>query len=94
MRKIIIAILVVSALGLAGCAGKTITGASGQQTSTVPATVSTALTQAAGVMQAIATLPPAPVDDATQKQLAGWKAWAAYLAPLVGVAAKAVISGL
>jgi hypothetical protein len=94
MRKTIIVALIVSALALAGCAEKTTTGATGQQASTVPATVSTALSQAAGVMQAIATLPEAPVDEATQKQLAGWKAWAAYLAPIVGVAAKAVVAGM
>lgn len=94
MHKIIIVTLIVSALAMAGCAGKTSTGANGRQAPTVSTTVSTALAQAAGVMQAIATLPPAPVDEATQKQLAGWKAWAAYLAPIVGVAAKAVVVGM
>ena len=55
------------------------------------------LAQASGVLNAVANLPAAPVDSATQRQMAGWQAWAAYLAPMVATVgisvAKAALAG-
>lgn len=84
MRKTIAAIMLFFVLTLAGCAS--------QQTVN-------ALQQSAGVLSAIATLPPVPADAKTQAQVAGWQAWAAYLAPLVesvgvGIARAAIVGGL
>lgn len=84
-KRFVVAAIVAGCLSLqlASCAGKL-----GQ--TAVNVTASDALQQTAGVLTAIGNLPPAPTDPETQKQLAGWQAWARYLAPLVGSVALSV----
>jgi hypothetical protein len=71
--RTVIMLMLVCSLGLAGCAGK-----QGQAIN-----AGEVLQQASGVMAAVANMQPAPVDAQTQAQMAGWQAWAQYLAPLV-----------
>ena len=80
MRKFLPALVLSLVLGLsAGCAGKTVNGLTAAEIST----------QAAGVAAALESLPKAPADAKTQETVAGYAAWAAFLAKSVSIVAGA-----
>lgn len=89
MRKLIVALSIVAALGCAACA-KTITATDGTATAM---TTDEALTQAQGAATALATLAQtSPMDDVTKQQMAGYAAWADFALRAAGIIATA--SGL
>jgi hypothetical protein len=88
MRNISLSLLLVSCLVLPACAKL---GASQSSAgSGVGISATDIATQADGVATALANLPAVPADEATAKQLAGYVAWAQYLAKAAATVATAV----
>lgn len=78
-----VALAAAALLLLGGCAGKTVNGLTAAEIST----------QAAGVAAALESLPKAPADVKTQETVAGYAAWAAFLAGATAAVAGAAVAG-
>jgi len=83
---VVLALCLAMTIILGACARQPAATDSGVSASTV-------LSQSAGVLTALATLPPAPTDPATQAQIAGWQSWAAWLAPLAANLGESLLAG-
>lgn len=84
MRKFIISLSIIAALGCAACA-KTGTNTDGTATTM---TTAEALTQAQGAAAAIVELSKtSPMDDATKTQIQGYSAWVDFALKAAGIVA-------
>lgn len=92
MRKILSAIIIVASLALAGCAATNGAGTSSAGYGVAGLDAAEIAKQMAGVSTALANLPQAPGDAATQQQIANYAAWGAYLTG-VAAAVSGAVSG-
>jgi len=90
MRKSIAAIILVCALALAGCAATNGAGNSSAGSGVDGLDAAEIAKQMAGVSTALANLPQAPGDAATQAQIANYAAWGSYLTGIAAVVTGAV----